>query len=227
MIDFVERLLSNVHFIPNSFNLNISDLFDSEIGAIRNSEDFRNRVKTRFFNLYNKYLIINFDDGWTFFKWSYNPELKDTISLLDKNSEIILIASYNVGDEYEAKILHVKRLKQEGLNICIGHLYELFNDRLPDKTQLTDRIFERLKLWATETKIKNFAFHSGWMMQMNIENYHNAIKKFKLNFPEINCLIEPLDWYSTNQKNEIVNFNNDLNKIFNLESNLIEKIWNG
>ncbi len=226
MIDYVDRLLSNVHFIPDSFNLNVSELFDSEIGAIRNNEDFRNRVKARFFNQYNKYLIINFDEDWTFFQWSYNPELKDTVSLLDKNSDTILIASYNIDDEYEAKMLHVKRLKQEGLNICIGHLYELFNNTL-DKTQLADRIFERLKLWATETKIKNFAFHSGWMMLMNIENYHKAIKRFKVNFPEINCLLEPQDWYLTNQKIEIANFNNDLENIFTLKSDLIDKIWNG
>jgi hypothetical protein len=227
MIDFVERLLSHVHFIPNSFNLNISDLFDSEIGAIRNSEDFRNRVKARFFNLYNKYLIINYDEAWTFFKWSYNPEFKDTISLYSPNTEIILIASYNVGDEYESKLLHVKRLKNEGLNICIGHLYELFNDRLPNKMELEERIFERLKLWATETEILNFAFHSGWMMQMNIEYYHKAIKRFKVKYSQINCLIEPLDWYSTNKEPEIVNFNKDLDSIFNLKSSLIDKIWNG
>lgn len=141
--------------------------------------------------------------------------------------EIIFVTSYNEGEEYVQKLDLAARLREQGLSIEVGHLFELIDGALP-REDVANIVFRRLSLWAENVRPKTLAFHAGIAIRLRAHAFTLALERFRLTYPDIECVLEPASWYRNEQflkEDGIRYFVEKIPALFDRNEALVAQIW--
>ncbi len=140
MIDFAERLVSNLELSKKTEYVYGGNLFDSEIGALRRSAEFRGRVQSAFYRRHRVHLNIDIEGNTIWLTWSkerrdqflgtsqdsWLGSIKMKHKTMDKSNNhcnrILYLNSYYQEDRKESYYNLIEKLKDHGFELKICHM---------------------------------------------------------------------------------------------------------